>query len=171
MLEVVLNVIGDELLEDELPLFQLGQHRDDHRVRLAAHFGHQSHLELIADDGERLEELLLISRQAIDTRRQDRLYVGRYLELTRRPGHFYLAVANQSALFKKLLNGLLDEKGIASSALHDQTPQRLNLLRIPQQSREHLSGALTLERLQTQLGVRGLVAPLVPILGAIVNQK
>src|SRR5712692_3367461 len=69
------------------------------------------------------------------------------------------------------MHHFLDKEWIAAGPLDDETFERLQFGRIFQQGREQLFGILPAQRIKSELDVVALVAPLVPILRAIVHQQ
>src|SRR5713101_4493683 len=85
----------------------------------------------------------------------------------------YIAVGNahptrigQHSLFNQRLDDLFHEEGIPFGFLQDESLERLQRNVIPDQRREQFLRVLLSKWVEPQLGVVGLIAPLVPVLRA-----
>ena len=85
----------------------------------------------------------------------------------RQPGG---AIADQHTLLDQRPHDLLHEEGVALGFLDDQPLERLQACIPAEQRVKHLVGALAPQRIEAQLGVTGAVAPLVMVLGPVVDQ-
>ena len=159
-------------LVEELGGLQMGEAQAE---RLLRHLGHgleerQGHLG--ADDGGGLQELFLLRRQPVDARRQHRLHRGRHLDTRECPGQAIgPRVADQHLRFHQGAHALLQEEGVPLGALDQALFERLQTGIVPQEALEQGLGTRRRQRVEPELGVVGLLAPAVLILGAVVDQQ
>ena len=79
--------------------------------------------------------------------------------------------ADQHARLHQGPHALLQEEGVALGARDQQPLERRQAGIVPEQGLEELVGARRRQRVEPQLGVVGLAAPAVLVLGAIVDQQ
>ena len=121
--------------------------------------------------GQGLQQLLLLRRQPVDTRREHALHRGRDLHRVHRLGKLHTSVALQHAVFEQNLDDLLHEEGIGLGPFDDQALDRNQILAVAQQRQEHLLSALSAERVETQLRIIGLAIPLMRIFRPIIHHQ
>ena len=125
-----------------------------------------------------LEETLLRGRQAVDAGRQDGLHGGGDLQalqgLCQARG---AALTDQHPGFPQAPDALLQEKRVALGARDQHLSQGLegrSTLRpsvVPQEGLQEFLGARRGQGVEPQLGVGGLVPPVVLVLRAVVNEQ
>jgi hypothetical protein len=81
------------------------------------------------------------------------------------------SVAHQHALFEERLDYLLHEEGIAFGAFDDEPLERGHFTRVTNERRKHLRGAFLAQRIEPELCVVSLVAPLMEVFGAVIDQQ
>jgi len=120
VLKRILRLRKGRLLVDELPLLQMRQASLHFRLRLAHHLREQTQGKLFADDGQDLQQGLVVRRQPIHARRQDTLHRRRQLYGRQGPGQGDpgdlapdSALPPQDPLLQQGLDQLLHEKGVA----------------------------------------------------------
>src|SRR5262249_42710115 len=74
-------------------------------------------------------------------------------------------------LLEQDLHHLFHEERRALRALDNLTLNRAQILVVAKQHREHFSGTVSAERVESELGVMGTAAPIVAILGPVVHQQ
>src|SRR5215469_5482228 len=180
MLERVLDVGNGGPLVDELRKLQMVEHPlqvllssgqsvtgdagiaahvSSPERRSARHLAHQSQRKFSADHSESLEQLLLLPRQPVDTRRQHVLHNRWQAHLAHRFCQLYRAVAREHSLVKQRFPDLLHEEWIAFSTIDDETFERQKIQAVSEQGRKHLLSALLTQRVEAKLGVVGLATP------------
>src|ERR1700736_958063 len=113
MLEGVLDVGQRWLLVDELPKLQIAEYPFQFAIGLAGDLPYKPERKLLAHYGQRLEQILFVGRQPVDTSGEDRLHCWRDAQFAQRPGQFDRSVADQRSLVEENLHGLLHEERIA----------------------------------------------------------
>jgi len=93
------------------------------------------------------------------------------MHLRQRAGRFDGAVAHQRALVEQRLGNLLDEERIALRTLSDHPLERRQFDAVPEQSAKHPLRALAPQRVEPELRVMAATAPLMAVLGAVVDQE
>ena len=127
---------------------------------------------LRADDRRGLQQPLLLRRQPVDARRQHRLHRGRHLDRRERLRQAIGApLADQHLRLHQGADALLQEEGVALGALDQALLERLQAGIVPQQGLQQCLGARRGQRVEPELGVVGLAAPAVLVLGAVVDQQ
>jgi hypothetical protein len=81
------------------------------------------------------------------------------------------ALTDQSLCFHQSPYTFLEEEGIALGALDQALFQRLQTRVVPQEAMEQGGGAHRRQRVESDLGVIGFLAPAVLIFGAVVDQQ
>src|SRR5438128_11460703 len=143
--------------------------------RLLGHLGNgvqQGEGDLGANDRGGLEQMLVLGWQSVDTRRQHGLHGGRHLNARQglrqavRP-----ALAHQDLALQQGAHALLQEKGIASGALDQQSLQRRQTGVLAYESLEQRLGARRGQRIKSKLRVERFTAPVVLVLRAVIDQQ
>ena len=125
---------------------------------------------VLADNGGRLEQLLVVRREPVDPGRQDHLDSRRDLDRLDRPRQtIRAALPGQRPRLHQRADALLDEEGIPAS--DQQSLEGLQRRVIAQESCQELARALGRERVEPQLTVVGLVPPAMLVLGPVVDQQ
>ena len=125
---------------------------------------------VLADDRRRLEQLLVRRRQPGDPRRQDQLHRGGNLDRLDRPGQsIRAALTEERPSFHERLDAFLDEERIA--ALDQEVPEWLQPRVVAQEGMQKLARTLGRERVEPQLGVRGLAPPTMLVFGPIIGEQ
>src|ERR1700730_6185121 len=107
VLEDVLGVADRRLLVDEFAELQVVENAMEFVVTLEHHRTNQRQRKLTANDGQRLQQVFRIGRQAIDTRGQNSLHRRRYLQRIERARELHrTAVAHQRTLVEQHLHRL-----------------------------------------------------------------
>ncbi len=171
MLEGVLDIAHCRLLVDELAELQVVEHSAQIVVGASGDGAHEAQRELLADHSQRLEQIFLIGRQAVDARSENCLHRGRNVQLGQRLGEMRHPVAHQRPLVEQHLHRLFHEKGVALRLLDDHTLERRHLRVLAEQSGEHLLRALLAQRIEPQLRVVSLAVPLMRILGTVIDEQ
>src|SRR5271154_5872002 len=172
VLEDVLGVADGRLLVNELAQLQVIEHAVEFVLRLLNYLTNQRQRKFTADDGQRLQQVLRIGGQPIDTRRQNPLYRRWNLQIAkwpREPGG--ATIADQRPLIEQDLHRLFHEERIALGFLDDQALERSDCSAVAEQGRQHRLGALPAQRIEPQLRVVSLAIPLMRILRAVVHQQ
>src|ERR1700731_218871 len=138
VLEDVFDLGRGRLFVDELAGLQGRQSRLQFPVHRRSDLPDQRQRRLPAHYGEGLDQLLVLTRQPVDTRGQYPLHGRRQPQLRERARNLDGAVAYEGALVEQRLHHLLDEEWIALSALDYHTFERIEFDPIAQQRREHL---------------------------------
>src|SRR5262249_47614377 len=102
---------------------------------------------------------------------KDGLHRGWNTNLLKRLSELHSPVAHQPALPEEGLDHLLHEEGIALGALDDESLEGCKFTAIPKQRCKHFVGCLTPQSVEPYLRVVGLVAPLMVVLRAIIDQQ
>jgi hypothetical protein len=139
VLENVLDIAGGRLLVDKLRQLKVGEHPLQVVVPFGCHLSHQAERELPAQNRERLQQILLFRRQAIDACGKDRLHGGRYFQLAERLGQSGRAVAHEGAFVEEHLHRLFHEEWVAFGALDDEAFESIDVVVV---LRPHPSGGL-----------------------------
>src|SRR5713101_3106501 len=170
MFEDVRDLPHRGLLVNELGGLQTGKQAVEFIVGFSRYRSNQSERELLADYRQRLQQVLLLGWQPIDTRGQHRLNRRWDLNRIERFGELDRAVANQRALLEQRLHDLFDEERIALGLLENQAFERREFAPVVEQRVQHFLAGLGAERIEPQLRVVGFVAPVVSELGPVVDQ-
>src|SRR5216683_5442853 len=142
VLEDVFDIARGRLLVYELRHLQLGEHPLQLVVLLSVEYPPDERQgELPANYGERLQQLLLIGWQPINSRGKDRLYRGWDFHRVHRLGQLHGTVSHQHAIFEEGLHYLFHEEGIAAGAFDDETLESFDAVLHP-----HPSGDLKVAR-------------------------
>ncbi len=170
VLEGVLQVREELRLVEELRLLQMREPAPQGLLRLLRDRREQRVGHVLADHRGRLQELLLLWRQPVDARRQDRLHRGRDLQRLHRPRQpVRSALSRQRARLHQRAHRLLQEERVA--ALDQHLRERREPRVRAEQRREQLCRALGGQAVEPQLGVGSLAAPAVLVLGPVVDQQ
>ena len=120
----------------------------------------QRHGHVLADDGGGLEQALVLGRQAVDARGQDRLHRGRDLQVLDGPGEpIGAALADQRRRLHQGPHALLEEERIAFRPLDQELLERAEGRVGAEERLEQLVGALGRQGIDPELAVVGLAAP------------
>ena len=110
--------------------------------------------------------------QAVDPGGQDGLDRGRHLDVgedLRQPVR--AALADERLGLDQRPNALLQEEGIALGPLDQDRREGLDRPVLAKEAVEQLDGALGRQRIEPELGVVGLAAPAVLVLGPVVDEE
>ena len=86
-------------------------------------------------------------------------------------GEFDAPVAKKRALFEQRLHDLFHEERVALRLLDDHALERRQLAAVIEQRHQHLVATLHAERVEAELRVVGLVAPVVGELRPVIHQQ
>ena len=125
MLEGVLEVGEQTLLVEELGGVQVGEAAAQGVLGQIGDGRQQREGHILADDRGRLEQPLLLRREAVDAGRQDRLHGARHLDGRECPGQLVAtALADQHPGLHECPHALLEEEGIALGPLDEEALER-----------------------------------------------
>ena len=173
VLERVLDVGEEVRLVEELaglkprqPLLQVSLGETAHRAQ-------QRQGQIAPDHGGALQEPLVLERQVVDPRREDRLHRGRHLDVGDRLGQPASAPRpDQHLLLDQRANALLEEERVALRAVDQELLERAARSGpSPSSTRRSCSAFSAGSGVEPQLGVVRLVAPRVPVLGPVVDEQ
>src|SRR5215831_19245165 len=172
VLERVLEVREEPDLVEELrglETAQLGAHLFLRRV---GNGEQQRDGHVLADDGSRLEQPLVIGGQAVDARGQDGLNSGGYPQLFNRPSEPVGATfTGEGARLNKGAHALLEEEWIGVRPLDQQDLERGEGRVGAEKHIEQLVGVLGWQGIDPELAVVGFSAPGVAVLRAVVGEE
>ena len=132
--------------------------------RSGDHLANEPQSEVLADNRHSLEQFLLLGRQPVDARGQNRLYRSGDLEGVERSGNPDRAVAHQDAFLDEHLIDLLHEERVALGFLLYQSLEWRDTFVVSQQRTQHLVRTLFAQRIEVvELGL-GFVVDLVQVL-------
>ena len=170
VLEGVLQIREELRLVEELRLLEMREPPPQGLLRLLRDRRQERVRHVLADHRGRLQEPLLLRRQPVDPRRQDRLHRGRHLQRLHRPRQPVRSARTiQRPRLHQRPHRLLQEERVAP--LHQHLRQRREPGVRAEQRRQQLRRALGGQGVEPQLGVRRLAAPAVLVLGAVVDQE
>src|SRR5216683_8134524 len=170
MLEDIRDLPHRGLLVNELGSLQTGKQAVEFIVGFSRYCSNQSERKLLADYRQRLQQVLLLGWQPIDTRGQHRLNRRWDLNRIERFGEPDRAVANQRALLEQRLHDLFDEERIALGLLENQAFERREFAPVVEQRVQHFLAGLGGERIEPELRIVSLVAPVVGKLRPVIHQ-
>src|SRR5260370_2928698 len=170
--EGVLEMREQTSLVEELPRQQVGEAGLRRFLWPVGDALEQAERHVLADDRGRLQEPLILEREPVDPRGQDRLRRRRYLKGLRRLGQTIgSALAHQGLRLDEGADALLEKEGVPSSPLDQQALEGRQSGIVAQQALEQLVGALGRQGIDAELPVIGLATPAVLILRAIVDEE
>ena len=170
VLEGVLQIREELRLVEELRLLQMREPPPQRLLRLLRDRRQERVGHVLADHRGRLQELLLLRRQPVDPRRQDRLHRGRHLQRLHRPRQpVRPPLPRQRPRLHQGPHRLLQEERVAP--LHQHLRQGRQPGVRAEQRRQQLRRALGGQAVEPELGVGRLAAPAVLVLGAVVDQE
>src|SRR5262249_46044923 len=124
------------------------------------------------DDRGGLEEAFLLGWQPVDARRQHRLHRRRHLQAGQRlPQGMAAAFAYQHLRLDERLHALLQEEGITFGTGDQEWGERYQTRVSAQECLQQLVCRRRGQWVEPYLGVKGLTAPAVLILRAVVDQE
>jgi hypothetical protein len=171
VLERVLDVRENASLVEELGHLEVGEHAAQHVLLLLGDRLQEGERHILADYRRGLEHALVSGREPIDARGEDRLCGGRDVERPHRPcGAIGSALAHERARFDEGPHALLEEERIALRSLDQKPLDWIELGIATEQGAEELVRAFAGQRVDSHLGVVGLLTPGVPVLGPIVHE-
>ena len=125
---------------------------------------------VLADHRGRLQELLLLVRQPVDPRCQDRLHRRRDLQRLHRPCQMVCSpLSYQRSRLHQRPHRLLQEERVAP--LHQHLRQGRKPGVRPEEHRQQLRRALGGQAVEPEVTVGGLAPPAVLVLGAVADQE
>ena len=147
MLESVLEIGKELCLVEELGGLKLGQACAQLVLGKLGDSLQECERHILADDCGRLQQSLVLGRQPVDARRQDRLSGRRDLQIVRRLRQAIgAALAGQRFGLYQRPDALLEEEGVAVGARDQQVLERLKAGVVPEQGIKQLFGALGWQR-------------------------
>ena len=170
MLEGVLQVREELRLVEELRLLQVRESPPHGLLGLVGDRREERVGHVFADHRRGLQELLLLRRQSVDARGQDRLHRGWHLERLDRPRQSVCSpLSRQRSRLHQGPHPLLQEERIAP--LHQHLRQGRQPRVRAEERRQQFRCALGRQGVEPQLRVGGLAAPAVLVLRPVVDQK
>ena len=116
--------------------------------------------------------VLVLRRQPVDARRQDRLHRRRHVDGLRSLHEpIRAALAREHPVVHEAPHALLEEEGVALGPREEEPLQGLEAGVAPEQGLQQRGRILRRERVQPELAVVGLPAPVVPVLRAVVDEE
>src|SRR5262245_20381804 len=127
MLEDVLNFRHGGLLIKKLFALQGGKETIEFVFGLREHLTNKAQWKLPPNDGELLQQRLLLWSEAIDTGSEDALHGRRNVKVSqeRRAAARLYTITSQEALFKQVLHDLFHEERCAFGLVENELFQRL----------------------------------------------
>ena len=172
MLEGVLEVGDERGLVEELARLEVGQTRAQRLIADACDRLEQDEGHITTDDGGRLEQVLLVGRETVDSRRQDGLDAGRNLNIPNRLSDAVTAgLPGERPRLDERTHTLLEKERVTVRALDQHLLERRERMVVAQQRTNELFGAFGRERVDVKLSVVALGAPSVMVLGAVVDEE
>ena len=170
VLEGVLQIREELRLVEELRLLQMREPPPQGLLRLLRDRRQERVGHVLADHRGGLQEPLLLRRQPVDPRRQDRLHRRRHLQRLHRPRQpVRSALPRQRPRLHQGPHRLLQEERVAP--LHQHLRQRRQPGVRAEERRQQLRRALGGQAVEPELGVGRLAPPAVLVLGAVVDQE
>ena len=172
VLETVAGLFRNHRFVDELLVGEVGEELGDPFVERSGHSFDESEIELGADHGQCMKQVLLVDAQAVDARRKNALDRRGDLKIGERPSERDpRGTAVENSLGKEALNDFLNEEWISLSLLEDETAKRECGRLLAEKGRHELGSSQWRERIETELRDLRSAAPAWPILGAIVDEQ
>jgi hypothetical protein len=172
VLEGVLYIGEEARLVEKLSRLQMGEAQAERLLRHVGYGLQEREGHLRANDRGGLQELFFLRWQPVDARRQDRLHCGRHLDTQQCHGQaIHPRLADQHLRFPQRAHALFQEERVPLGALDQALCERCETRIVPEEALQHGCGASGRQRVESELGVVGLRAPAVLILGAIVDQQ
>ena len=150
----------------------MGEELGDPFVERSGHSFDESEIELGADHGQCMKQVLLVDAQAVDARRKNALDRRGDLKIGERPSERDpRGTAVENSLGKEALNDFLNEEWISLSLLEDETAKQECGRLLAEKRRHELGSFQWREWIETELRDLRSAAPAWPILGAIVDEQ
>src|SRR6266404_4375974 len=172
MLEGVLEVGEAARFVEKLGRLEVTQPATERLLVLVRDRLEEGKAEVLPDDRGSLEEPFLSGGQAVDARGQNGLHCAGHVDRRQATRQLVGASwARQCARLDQRPDTLLDEERIALGALDQEALERVQTGVAPEEDLEQHLGTLPLERLNPELRVGGLTAPVMRILGPIADEQ
>ncbi|MNT02603.1 hypothetical protein D3C72_1371070 [compost metagenome] len=172
VLEGVLHLRKRWLLVDEFPGLQPRQQALRCVFGLLDDAREQAPGKCLADYRQGLQQRFLGRLQAVDAGGEHPLHGGRDVQHGRDLLETVMpALAAQHLPLDQRLHHFLDEERIAFGLLQDQVLERGESGGVAQQGSQQFLGFGFAQRIEPQLGVVALAAPVVPVLGPVIDQQ
>src|SRR6266498_1243506 len=172
VLEGVFRVRKEGRLVDELRRLQMREAAAQFLLRLPGDGGQQRECDILADDGGRLKEALVLRREAIDASRQDGLDGRRNLDVRERPGQpIRPAFTCEHPRLDESADALLEEQWVPLGPLDQPRLQRIKRGALAEETPEQLANAFGRQRIEPELRVVGPRAPAMFVLWAVVDEE
>ena len=172
VLEGVLDVGEQARLVEELGGLEPGEALGQRVGGSSGDACEHGHWDVGADHRGGLEQRLVLWRQPVDARRQDRLHRRRHVDGVRGLHEpVRAALAHEHPVVDEAPHALLEEERIALGPREEEPLQGLEAGVAPEQRLQQRGRTLRRERVQPELAVVGLPAPAVPVLGTVVDEE
>ena len=170
--EGVLEVGKEARFQHESTSLEVGETTSNVLLGLTGHRLKQRERHVVTDDSRRLEQALVLGRQAIDTRRQQALDAGRNLNgLEGRGETIGARFTGERLRLHESPDGLLDEERVAFRSVHQHLLDGIQRRIVPEQHTKEVPGVARRQRLHAKLPASVPTPPFGLGVGAVTDEQ